>query len=218
MAWTPNEQTTTLQMWDTGSSALDISRTLGTKTRNAVIGWLNRQGIGDKDRSVSYTMMQERRRRNKAEFLALKRTAMRELVAKSPEPHTPKARKMTEREARRFDHRAMGRVGFMNANINERSPSLVGVENPLLENYDLLRHSAPMRGGELIPGPEGINTLNVKRAECRWPMSMEPRKSSYTHDAPDMGEDALCGHVTAHASPYCQHHAGRAAKPKGGEA
>jgi hypothetical protein len=198
MSWTPKEQETARAMWDTGKSALDISRALGTKTRNAVIGWLHRQGIGDKDRSVSYTMMQERRRRNKAELMALKRAAGRSM-----------------RTARATHKRSLETVDKLYKAANENGLVFDDYRRDLNGFHAAKRVN---RHGEYIPGPEGINTLNVKRAECRWPMSMEPRQPRYVDDAPDMGEDALCGHVTAHASPYCQHHAGRAAKPKGGEA
>jgi hypothetical protein len=198
MAWTPNEQTTTLEMWDAGSSALEISAALGTKTRNAIIGWLFRQGIGDKDRSVSFAMLQERRKRSKAELLALKRAAGKSM-----------------RTARATHKRTLETVDKLYKAANE--------SGLVFDDYrrDLNGFQAAKRvtrQGDYIAGPDGITTLNVKRGECRWPMSMEPRQPRYVDDAPDMGEDALCGHVTAHASPYCQHHAGRAAKPKGGEA
>jgi hypothetical protein len=223
MAWNPNEQTTTLEMWDAGSSALEISAALGTKTRNAVIGWLNRQGIGDKDRSVSFAMLQERRKRSKAELLALKRAVMQKVrrVPELSDEDFGKARKRSGATNRRIDMQATGRIGFgvRISSLEDRSNNSAGDGYSFLYALSELKSPAkPERGGDYIPGPDGITTLNVKRGECRWPMSMEPRKSRYVDDAPDMGDDALCGHVTAHASPYCQHHAGRAAKPNGGEA
>jgi len=217
MAWTPKEQETVVNLWDSGSSALEISRALGTKTRNAVIGWLNRRGIGDKDRSVSYTMLLDRRRRERADLMALKRAARHKERLANQSTSFGKARKLSSAGNRRIDHQATGRIGF-GIRTAARDDGSNGGESYLSAFSELHGHAQPKRNAAYIPGPSGVTMLNVKARMCRWPMSMDPRTANHQSDAPDMPTDPICGAPVSTHRSYCDHHACRAAKPVGGEA
>jgi len=176
-------------MWGEGKSASQISKELGSVTRNAVIGKVHRLGLSNRPTAPATAP-------SKPAKEAAKPAAAKAAPAK-PAPEAPATRPAPEAAP------AATAAPVVTHNLPPRRPiGIPGQPLPPQPTNSEISAEALANVKALERKAKKLNLMQLTERTCKWPIG-----------DPATPEFWFCGHPTEAGKPYCETHVGIAFQP-----
>lgn len=185
MSWTDERVELLKVMWAEGKSASQISKELGSVTRNAVIGKVHRLGLSNRPTAPATAPNKPAKEAAKPAAKATAKAAEETPAAKPAPQPAPAAAPVVAR-----DLPPRKPIGIPGQPLPPQ-PTNSEISAEALANVRALERKA-----------KKLNLMQLTERTCKWPIG-----------DPATPEFWFCGHPTEPGKPYCETHVGIAFQP-----
>ncbi|MEX0970425.1 MAG: GcrA family cell cycle regulator [Paracoccaceae bacterium] len=191
MSWTDERVEQLKQMWGEGKSASQISKELGSVTRNAVIGKVHRLGLSNRPATPATAPGKAAKDAAKPAAKAASKEPAATPAPKAAAPAQPAAAPASPPPPVAREH-IPGRkpIGIPGQPLPPQ-PTNSEISAEALANVKALERKA-----------KKLNLMQLTERTCKWPIG-----------DPATPEFWFCGHPTEPGKPYCETHVGIAFQP-----